>query len=62
MNPAIKSWDADRAALLAIIQEAAGHGENFAWTPHPAFGNLNGRSWGVLMWRHMDHHLRQFGV
>lgn len=29
---------------------------------HPAFGNLSARQWGVLIYRHMDHHLRQFGV
>ena len=29
---------------------------------HPAFGRLGSHPWGVLMWRHLDHHLRQFGV
>jgi len=29
---------------------------------HPAFGTMTGRSWGVLIYRHMDHHLKQFGV
>ncbi|HET7712615.1 MAG TPA: DinB family protein [Thermoanaerobaculia bacterium] len=32
------------------------------WPDHPAFGRLNGRQWGTLVYRHMDHHLRQFGV
>jgi len=32
------------------------------WPEHPAFGNLSRRAWGVLVSRHMDHHLRQFGV
>jgi hypothetical protein len=30
--------------------------------PHPAFGNLTHKAYGVLMARHCDHHLRQFGV
>ena len=30
--------------------------------PHPAFGMLSRRAWGVLVYRHMDHHLKQFGV
>lgn len=30
--------------------------------PHPAFGRLGSHPWGVLMLRHLDHHLRQFGV
>ena len=32
------------------------------WPVHPVFGPLNGKAWGALAWRHLDHHLRQFGV
>jgi hypothetical protein len=32
------------------------------WPEHPAFGKLNRAGWGVLVRRHVDHHLRQFGV
>jgi hypothetical protein len=32
------------------------------WPEHPAFGRLSHRAWGVLEYRHADHHLRQFGV
>jgi hypothetical protein len=28
---------------------------------HPAFGRMTGKAWGALVYRHMDHHLRQFG-
>ena len=61
-NPPTADWDADRAQLLADIKLVAARGESFDFTPHPAFGKLSGHSWGVLMWRHIDHHLRQFGV
>lgn len=30
--------------------------------PHPFFGRLTPQEWGVLMYKHLDHHLRQFGV
>jgi hypothetical protein len=30
--------------------------------PHPFFGKLNKKDWGRLIWKHLDHHLRQFGV
>ncbi len=30
--------------------------------PHPFFGKLSPEEWSVLMWKHIDHHLRQFGV
>ena len=33
-----------------------------SWPAHPAFGSMDRRSWGVLGYRHMSHHLTQFGV
>ncbi|HEX8152134.1 MAG TPA: DUF1569 domain-containing protein [Thermoanaerobaculia bacterium] len=32
------------------------------WPEHPAFGKLSHRAAGVLIYRHFDHHLRQFGA
>jgi len=29
---------------------------------HPRFGRLSPAEWGLLAWKHHDHHLRQFGV
>lgn len=29
---------------------------------HPFFGKLTGDEWGRLTFKHLDHHLRQFGV
>lgn len=29
---------------------------------HPKFGPLSYDGWGRLAWKHLDHHLRQFGV
>jgi hypothetical protein len=29
---------------------------------HPIFGPLTHQEWGIFVWRHVDHHLRQFGV
>ncbi|CAN5591843.1 hypothetical protein BH10BAC5_BH10BAC5_07140 [soil metagenome] len=29
---------------------------------HPFFGELTSEEWDQLMWKHLDHHLRQFGV
>lgn len=30
--------------------------------PHPFFGALTPQAWGRGMYKHMDHHLRQFGA
>ena len=29
---------------------------------HPFFGELTLEEWDTLQWKHVDHHLRQFGV
>jgi hypothetical protein len=30
--------------------------------PHPFFGGLTPQEWATGMYKHLDHHLRQFGV
>lgn len=30
--------------------------------PHTFFGRLTPEEWATLMYKHLDHHLRQFGV
>jgi len=30
--------------------------------PHPFFGSLTPHEWGTGMYKHLDHHLRQFGA
>jgi len=44
------------------LAKVAARGPNGGFSPHPAFGKLSTAQWGRLMWRHVDHHLRQFGV
>lgn len=31
-------------------------------TKHPFWGKMNEADWNNLQWKHLDHHLRQFGV
>jgi len=30
--------------------------------PHPVFGRLTPEQWSRSQWKHLDHHLQQFGV
>ena len=55
-------WSQDVADLHAAIGRFLGRGVEARWPPHPAFGALDGWQWGVLVYRHVDHHLRQFSV
>ena len=58
-----RAWSADVADLQALVNRFVARGSQAAaWPEHPAFGRLSHRAWGVLVYRHMDHHLRQFGA
>lgn len=48
--------------LRRLFPKFAEAGVRGKWPEHPAFGSLTTQAWGVLMYRHTDHHLRQFGV
>lgn len=48
--------------LLRLVQDIGARKLQRDWPEHPAFGHVGRRGWGVLVWRHLDHHLRQFGV
>ena len=50
----------DRQQLESLIEQFAARGGDFQ--PHPMFGRMTTREWQRWGWRHMDHHLRQFGV
>jgi hypothetical protein len=55
-------WTSDIADVQALLNRAANAAATDAWPEHPVFGALSKRAWGVLIYRHMDHHLRQFGA
>jgi hypothetical protein len=52
----------DWPQLCASLEAALARVSSPMTAEHPAFGKLSPRDWGVLVWRHFDHHLRQFGV
>lgn len=56
------SWDADILTLSSLLLRAAERGPSARWPGTPVFGTLSGNSWGVLLRKHIDHHLRQFGA
>ena len=55
---------ADVATFVGLVNELAGRAANRAtrWPEHPLFGPLTRKDWGVLGYRHTDHHLKQFGA
>lgn len=55
-------WNATVDALLESIDRFETRALDKPWPIHPVFGRLSGSAWGRLAYKHMDHHLRQFGV
>lgn len=47
---------------LQLIEALASKPVDGAWPAHPTFGAMKGREVSKLMAKHLDHHLRQFGV
>jgi hypothetical protein len=58
-----RNLDAERVRLCTLIDRFVSGGPSVCTThPHPFFGPLTPAEWAVLMYKHLDHHLRQFGV
>ena len=55
-------WEADRAAVIELIERFGEAADGDLAPVNPVFGRLSGRDWAVLSYRHLDHHLRQFSA
>ncbi len=55
-------WEQDRKTVVALIERFVTTPPDKLGTVHPSFGRMRPRDWDVLQYRHLDHHLRQFGV
>ena len=56
-------FERERGYLIAAIDRFANEGAACCSRhPHPFFGPLKPQQWAILMYKHIDHHLRQFGV
>jgi len=54
-------FEKDRHELLALLNRFSQQ-QTIKFSPNPTFGNLTSKEWARLMWRHMNHHLTQFGL
>jgi len=56
-------FEEQKTKVIASIKQFHADGPSKATThPHPFFGHFTQEEWGVIQWKHLDHHLRQFGV
>jgi hypothetical protein len=55
-------WPAEIARLHAMVDSFVRQRDRLDWPPHPLFGAMSCRAYGVLAYKHTDQHLRQFGA
>lgn len=58
-----KDFTAEQKRLLDYIQKTKNLGErHFEGKESHSFGPLNSKEWSNMFYKHIDHHLKQFGV
>ena len=57
-----KNFTHERENLVKMIKDLYELKDRKIWNPHPMFGAFTPEQWGKLEYKHLDHHLRQFGV
>ena len=58
-----RNLEAERERLCRMIDRFTAAGPTGCTShPHSFFGRLTPEEWSTLMYKHLDHHLRQFGV
>lgn len=56
------SFETEKRMLITEIHDFGNKATNLYWPEHPAFGHFSTSQWGQMQYKHLDHHLRQFGV
>ena len=57
-----REFSAERQKLMVYVSRFSNEGYTITSTVHPFFGKLSSQEWATLAYKHLDHHLKQFGV
>lgn len=52
----------EQAEFARLAERTAAKSGSDRWPDHPAFGPLSHKAWGKLVYKHTEHHLKQFGL
>ena len=55
-----KEFEAEKKGLLEKVNKFSA--ETVVLENHPVWGKLTKEQWSKATWKHLDHHLKQFGV
>ena len=56
----VKDFEKEKTQALDMLNRFTE--ANIVSDKHPVFGKLTKEQWSKATWKHLDHHLRQFGV
>ena len=54
-------FEDERIRLIESLKEITARGEKYDWPPHVTFGKMTGEQYGKSIYKHLSHHLTQFG-
>ena len=57
-----KDFNTEKDKLKALVDEVGNNRKKVDWGTHPGFGYFTDQQWGQMQYKHLDHHLRQFGL
>ena len=56
-------FETSKKELIRLVDTFATEGHAaIKNSKHPFFGEMTIKEWDLLQWKHLDHHLKQFGV
>lgn len=59
----IREFESEKNKLIDLVKKFEKVGpDGITKEAHPFFGKMTDREWDILQWKHLDHHMRQFGV
>jgi hypothetical protein len=59
---AAESFEGELASLLTLLDRIGAGPRDGSGPAHPLFGPMSRREWGAVTYKHVDHHLKQFGA
>jgi len=58
-----RNFEAEKQKLINYIEQCTQHGATyFEGKESHSFGKMTSSEWNVMFYKHLDHHLTQFGV
>lgn len=55
-------FEAEKSKLIDQLRRMNNAPANHEFAMHPIFRKMSRKSWGQLIYKHLNHHLEQFGV